>query len=107
MVWATNHPLNSAGFLYQLDSAVAADVMEHLNLAFAVAHNQERQPHEIHRFDVRVRWQISSKTNACPVAAQDLVSVQFEERLLSVEVVGQAMGVFDGAEDSFKGLYRD
>ncbi|MNV48543.1 hypothetical protein D3C71_1404530 [compost metagenome] len=56
MVRATNHALDSAGFLYQFDSAVAADVMEHLNLAFAVAHYQERQPHEIHRFYVCVGW---------------------------------------------------
>ncbi|MOA26703.1 hypothetical protein D3C78_1475150 [compost metagenome] len=81
--------------------------MEDLNHALAVAHQQQRQAHEIHRLHVAVLRQVAGEADAGPVAAQHVVALQLEIALLGIELVGQAVGFVDRSQDGFQGVGRN
>ncbi|MNC34309.1 hypothetical protein D3C75_827370 [compost metagenome] len=107
VVGAANHALHFTRLLHQLHATVTAHVVEHLDQAFAVTHQQQGQPHEVHRLDVAVARQVAGETDARPVATEHVIALQIEITLLGIKLIGQAMGLVDRSQDSLKGVCRD
>ncbi|MNQ83668.1 hypothetical protein D3C85_987610 [compost metagenome] len=107
VVGAAQHTLHFAFLVHQLHAAVAADVVEHLHQALAVAHQQQRQAHEVHRLDEAVLRQVALEADAGPGAAHQLVALEIEEALIGVELVAQAGGFMDRGQHRFQHLGGD
>ena len=107
MVGAADHALHFTLFLHQLHAAVTADVMEHLHQAFAVAHQQQWQAHEVDRLDRAILDQVAGETDAGPGLAHDLIALQFEVTLLGVELIAKPGGLVDRIEYAFQLLHRN
>ena len=67
---------------------MAADVMKHFNLVLLVTQDDQRQPHEVDRFDVAFPRQVAREPQSRPAFAKNVVTFMREKSLAGIRLVG-------------------
>ncbi|MCY1427089.1 hypothetical protein D9M71_429200 [compost metagenome] len=88
----------------QARTAVAADVMEGVHLAFGTTHHQDRVLADLQGDVVAFRRNLAGHAGDQPFFLEDLLHVDLEQTLVGVERLGQRVGALAGLQHLGGGL---
>ena len=93
MIGAADGAFEPAGLIDQNHTAMPADILEHPDIAGAIAHQQERLAHEIDGFDRARFWHVFAKANASPAMIEERPPFGLIPIGVDIVAIGQAAGL--------------
>ena len=106
MVLAAQCALDCHFIVHEDHAAVAADIMEYLDLILLVAQDDQWQTHEFDRFDIALLRQVARKPETCPAFTEYMIAFVDQEFVAGISLVGQSICLFDWLQDCLKGDAR-
>src|SRR5437870_5160758 len=107
VIRANNCALGFAFFLHQLHAAVAAYIVEDLENAVVVTHEQQWHSHEINGLDIAVLGYIAGIAYTHPSLPKHAVTFVPEVRTFGVEIICQPIGLVNWLQHTCQRLDWD